>query len=319
MAGPQTWRSELLERLGALLAVVCGAGLFATLIISEWLTQRTLGPIGKLARDAGRIDARRLSERLGVAHPEDEVGQLARAINGMLERLETAFERQRRFARDASHELRGPLTGLIAHLELARGAGPDAGGADHLGLALERAQRLRDLIEKLLLLARQDSDQPVGLRDDVNLRECLVHVAADFPPEQQRRIEFSPAGPGREDLLVRANEELLHSMFRNIIENALKFSPPESKVQVRLRSEDGWHAVEVRDAGPGIRPELRAQAFEPFVRLEGSPGVAGAGLGLSIVRWIAKVHGARVEIESVAEGPGTCFTVQMPNAPAGPA
>ena len=316
VAGPQEWRTELLERLGLLLAAVCGAGLAATLVISEWLTHRTLGPIGGLAREAGRIDDRRLSERLQVAHPDDEIGHLALAINGMLDRLEAAFERQRRFARDASHELRGPLTGLIAHLELARSVGSEA-EAGHLGLALERAQRLRELVEKLLLLARQDSDQPVGLRDDVNLRECLMHVAADFPEHQQRRVELLPAGKGDEDALVRANEELLHSMFRNIVENALKFSPTDSAVRVSVRSGDGWHEVEVTDAGPGIAPELRARVFEPFVRVGSSAAIEGAGLGLSIVRWIAQIHGARVQVEAVPGKSGTRFTVQMPCAPAG--
>lgn len=314
VASPHKWRSELLSKLGLLLVGVCGAGLGATLIISAWLTHRTLGPIGRLAREAECIDDRRLSERLQVTNPEDEIGQLARAINGMLDRIETAFERQRRFARDASHELRGPLTGLIAHLELARSVNSETGDG-HLGLALERAQRLHDLVEKLLLLARQDSDQPVGLRDDVDLQECLRHVAADFPAGQQRRIELLPAEAGAEEPLVRANEELLHSMFRNIIENALKFSPAGSPVRVRVQARNGWQAVEVQDGGPGIAPELQARVFEPFIRGQGSAAVEGAGLGLSIVRWIAQIHGAQVQVEPVPGGPGTRFTVRMPSAP----
>lgn len=314
VAGPHHWRTQVLRNLGVLLAVVCGAGLLATLIISEWLTHRTLGPIGGLAREAGRIDDRRLSERLRVAHPEDEIGHLALAINSMLDRIETAFERQRRFARDASHELRGPLTGLIAHLELAEAAHPPTGDG-HLALALERAQRLRDLVEKLLLLARQDSDQPVGLRDDVDLRECLLNVAADFSAEQAERIELSPAPASAHDTLVRANEELLHSMFRNILENALKFSPADATVNVRLASRNGWHVVDVEDRGPGIPDDLRARVFEPFIRLGGSAKVEGAGLGLSIVRWIAQIHGARIHIDSSGGTTGTRFTVELPEAP----
>jgi signal transduction histidine kinase len=317
-AGPHNWRSEMLRQLGLLLAAVCGAGVLATIAISEWLTHRTLVPIARIARDTGRIDDRRLSERLQVAHPDDEIGHLALAINGMLDRIETAFERQRRFARDASHELRGPLTGLIAHLELALGQARDAAAAGHLDLALERAQRLRELIDKLLLLARQDSDKPVSLRDDVSLRECLEHVAADFPAAYQRRIRLLPAGSGHDEMFVRANEELLHSMFRNIIENALKFSPPDSPVQVRLWPVDGWQAVEVLDTGPGIPEEFRGRVFEPFVRLGGSASVEGSGLGLSIVHWIVQIHGARIEIDPAPGGPGTRFTVQIPSAPAGP-
>src|SRR5207244_8291694 len=136
---------------------------------------------------------RRLSERLEGGRPDDEIGILVQAINGMLDRIERAFERQRRFARDASHELRSPLTGLIAQLELARSYLPAQGDAGpHLDRALERGQRLRDLIDKLLLLARQESDQPVGMRDDIEIDEFLGNVVADFPDPERERIRLSP-------------------------------------------------------------------------------------------------------------------------------
>lgn len=313
---PQQWRRDLLEHLGLLLAAVCTAGVGATLVLSEWLTRRTVGPIARIAGAAGRIDDRRLSDRLSMDQPDDEIGQLIGAINGMLNRIETAFERQRRFARDASHELRGPLTGLIAQLELGRGDLP-AGHptARHLSLALERSQRLRDLLDKLLLLARLDSDQPLNLRDDVELRECLTNVSEDFTEEQRHRIELHVADDGHDGGFVQANEELLHSMFRNIVENALKFSPAGSPVVVRLVTGKDGYSVEVSDRGPGIPPAVRDQVFQPFVRLAGSSSIEGAGLGLSIVRWIADVHAARLRIGAGPDGMGTCFAVDLPSSP----
>jgi signal transduction histidine kinase len=331
VADEHSWRHGLRRQLGALLLIVCGSGLVAAWLISMWLAHQTLQPIGLIARKARLIDERRLSDRLTGGRSNDEIGLLVGAINGMLDRIENAFERQRRFARDASHELRGPLTGVIAQLELARGrASTPQQLAESLDQALERSQRLRDLVEKLLLLARQESDQPVNMRDDLDISECVENVVADFPAEQRQRIRVCTArrhgdgalpnaddgSPDEVDHFIRGNEELLHAMFRNVLENALKFSEPHTSVDVVVRYVDGAAVVEVTDLGQGIPAAARDQIFEPFVRLHDSerPRVAGSGLGLSIVRWVALLHQAQVSVRPGPNGVGTLFSIALPIA-----
>ena len=315
VADEHTWRHGLLRELGALLLIVCGGGLVIAWLMSVWLTHETLLPIGMIARKARLIDEKRLSDRLTGGRSNDEIGLLVDAINGMLDRIENAFERQRRFARDASHELRGPLTGLIAQLELARGpAASSQQLAASLDQALERSQRLRDLVEKLLLLARQESDQAVNMQDDLDVVECLENVVADFPDEQRKRIRVQPTAGNNQDHFVRGNEELLHAMFRNVIENALKFSDAHTCVDVKVEYQDGSALVEVLDRGQGIPPVARNQVFEPFVRLRDPehPPVPGSGLGLSIVRWVALIHHAQLQVDPGQDGIGTAFRIKLP-------
>jgi signal transduction histidine kinase len=317
----QRWRHGLMRELGWILAGVCGSGLIAAWLLSVWLAERALQPMGSIARKARLIDEKRLSDRLSGGRPDDEIGILVGAINGMLDRIEQAFERQRRFARDASHELRGPLTGLISQLELARSqlpSGDTAGG--HLDRALERGQRMRDLIDKLLMLARQESDQPVAMRQDIEIDECMGNVVADFPDSLRERIRLSPLDGQGDGRFVHGNEELLHAMFRNIIENALKYSGPEERVDVSIRQDDTSIQVEVSDRGAGIPSAAREKIFEPFVRLRAgaTSQVEGSGLGLSIVKWIADLHRVRLEIDCKA-GEGTRFRVILPEAKEAPA
>lgn len=313
------WRQGLMSKLAWLLLLVCCAGGLAAWLLSIWLAERALKPMGDIARKARSIDEKKLSERLTGGRPDDEVGLLVGAINGMLDRIEAGFERQRRFARDASHELRSPLTGLIAQLELARnGLAPGSPGLASLEQAMERGQRLRDLVEKLLLLARQDASQAITMRDDVDLRECVEHVVTDFNDPQRSRIQLTCATNGHPetDMFVRGNDELLHAMFRNLIDNGLKFS--SGPVRVAITPERETIAVDVVDFGPGIPAAARQQVFEAFVRLHDA-NVTGSGLGLSIVQWIAKLHHAVVSIDSADGQIGTRFTVRLPRTAAAPA
>src|SRR5690606_7204442 len=160
-----------------------------------------------------------------------------------------------------------------------------------------RSQRLRDLVEKLLLLARQDASQAITMRDDVDLRECVEHVVTDFTDPQRSRIELrcETNGHPEADMFVRGNDELLHAMFRNLIDNGLKFS--SGPVRVAIAPERDAIAVDVVDFGPGIPAAARQQVFEAFVRLHDA-NITGSGLGLSIVQWIAKLHRAHVAIDS---------------------
>jgi signal transduction histidine kinase len=182
----------------------------------------------------------------------------------------------------------------------------------HLDRALERGQRLRDLVDKLLLLARQESDQPVAMRQDIDVGEFIRNVVTDFPDPLRQRIVVQAVSPVRSDCFVNGNEELLHAMFRNIVDNALKFSG-DQPVIVSVATHGGTVRVEVEDRGPGIPPALQEQIFTPFVRLRSATAaqVQGSGLGLSIVKWIAELHHAKLEIHS-ENGQGTRFSVELP-------
>jgi signal transduction histidine kinase len=232
----------------------------------------------------------------------------------MLRELDTArgetesmLARQRRFVADASHELRTPLTSVLANLELlADSLHGDQGEAARA--ALRSSQRMRRLVADLLLLARTDVGRVVQ-RTPCDLAQIVVEAAGELGPvsaEHDILLEAHPA-------IVEAARDELHRLAINLMENALRHTPPGTSIRVWTGTADGQAMLIVEDDGPGVPAELAPTIFERFVRGTGDRG-GSFGLGLAIVRAVAESHGGSVTLESTGEGRGARFVVRLPEA-----
>jgi len=297
-----------------LIGVLAGTGL--ALFAGVMIARRAMAPIAQLTGAAAEI-ARTRDPSLAIPEPqaEDEVAELARTLESMLHELnaarqetEATLARQRQFVADASHELRTPLTSVLANLELLadtlRGDQGEAAAA-----ALRSSQRMRRLVADLLLLARRDGAQEV-VRTPCNLAQIVVEAAAELGPVSEHHAIFLDAQPA----LVSGSRDELHRLAINLIENALRHTPPGTDITVATSTaSSGDVELVVEDNGPGIDPELAATLFERFVRGTGDRG-GSFGLGLAIVQAIAQGHGGTVALERSKAPTGARFVVRLPAA-----
>jgi two-component system, OmpR family, sensor kinase len=293
-----------------LFGVLAGSGL--ALLAGMAIARRAMAPIAALTRTAETI-ARTRDPSLSVPQmqAEDEVSELARTLEGMLRELDAArgetesmLARQRRFVADASHELRTPLTSVLANLELlAESLHGDEGEAARS--ALRSSQRMRRLVADLLLLARTDVGRVVQ-REPCDLAQIAVEAAAELGPvsaEHEIVLDVQP-------VTVEAARDEIHRLTINLLENALRHTPPGTRIRVATASDGAEATLTVEDDGPGVPPELTPTLFERFVRGAGDRG-GSFGLGLAIVKAVAETHGGSVELQS-PESRGARFVVRLP-------
>ncbi|GAC1434751.1 MAG: HAMP domain-containing sensor histidine kinase [Solirubrobacteraceae bacterium] len=308
VALPLREADQTLAKLVEVEALVIAGVLLALGVAAMIVVRLGLRPLDRMERTAGEIAAGELSRRVSPATPRTEVGRLGLALNGMLERLEQAFEarqqsedRLRRFLADASHELRTPLASIRGYAELFRmGASTDAEGTRRaMRRIAEESRRMGLLVDDLLTLARLDEARALA-REPVDLAALArdaVHDARASAPD--RTISLSAP----EDAIALGDADRLAQVLANLLRNTLVHTPPGSPVEVAVAPEGDRWAVEVRDHGPGL-PEVEARKlFERFWRAEGGRerGRGGAGLGLAIVSEIVEAHGGSV---SAANAPG---------------
>lgn len=301
-------------------AGVIGATLLASLA-GVAIARRAMRPISSLTATARTItETGDPSSHMPQPRADDEVGELARTLEQMLRSLdaarserEAALKRQREFVADASHELRTPLTSILANLELLQTTLRDADQGEERAMvnsALRSSGRMSRLVGDLLLLARADAGR-IAARTRCDLAEAAGNAAAEVAPtigERQLRIENDRPLP------VDGNPDELHRMVLNLLDNAVRHTPPGSTIELRLRTESSDAIVEVADDGPGVPIELREQIFERFVRGDGPADTAvggGSGLGLAIVNAVAKSHGGEAEVSESKLG-GALFRIRLP-------
>jgi two-component system OmpR family sensor kinase len=300
-------------------------GLLLSAFMGALLAQRALSPIHAITRIAVQITrADDLSRRIPHLGPPDEVGQLAGAFNEMLERLESIFRAQQRFVADVSHELRTPLTTIRGNIDLLR----RMGGADlaSLDAIQDETNRMVRLVGDLLMLARADAGHLPIAHEPVEIDVVLIEVAqqARVLAGEQLDIDVEcPTSEYTEPLIVLGDADRLKQLLLNLADNAIKHTPDGGSVSLCIIRNDGWVRVTVTDTGAGIPPEDLPHIFGRFYRAEksrwrkpssnqASPGI-GAGLGLSIARWIAEAHHGRIEVQSEL-GKGSAFHVWLPLA-----
>jgi signal transduction histidine kinase len=305
-----------------LLGILVAGGLLAVVVaaVSGGLLSRTaLRPIDRITQTALTISRTEdLSRRLDVSGPADEVGRLAATFNEMLGRLETLFRTQRRFIADVSHELRTPLTIVQGNVDLLRrGAAKDPEARRETLADIEaEVARMSRLVADLLLLARVDAGVDLE-KEPVELDTLLLEIY-----RQARLISDGvDVKLGHEDqAVVLGDADRLRQLFLNLVDNALKYTPPGGQVTLSLYREEAWVLVVVADNGIGIPaedlepgPNGISLIFERFYRADPARSRAqgGSGLGLSIAHWITQAHGGAIDVQSEV-GRGSTFTVRLP-------
>ena len=290
---------------GSILALLAGLA----------IARRAMRPIVELSDVAREIERTRDPRRM-LPHPEaeDEIAVLARTLEGMLHALDAArgeteamLDRQREFVADASHELRTPLTSVLANLDLLAEE-LDGEQAETAEAALRSTRRMRRLVADLLLLARADANR-VAPRKPTDLSDVLVEAVHELGPV----TEGHELSVHAERVVVNGSGDELHRLVLNLVENAVRHTPPGTHVRASTGLRDGRALLIVEDDGPGIPAELQQRIFERFVR-GGRDGGRGSGLGLAIVRSVAESHGGTVSIEPTRGTRGTRFVIRLPVA-----
>ena len=284
------------------------------LIAGHFISTRILNPIRAITRTAGSIEVERLGQRLTIPRARDELSELARTFNRMLERLQEGFVQQQRFVSDASHELRTPLTVILGYSDMLSRWGREDKEILEEGITAVRseAENMQQLIEKLLFLARADQKRQAVHKESVLLTEIL----ADTMEKMQMVTSSHEVTLAKNDeAVVNADPVLLRQLFRIFLENSRKYTPPGGHIRVASALSDDGKAVTVTlsDDGIGIAKEHQAHIFDRFYRVDSSrtKETGGSGLGLSIARWIADQHNIHIALTS-AEGEGTTITLTIP-------
>ena len=318
------------ERALSLLRTYSAAGLALLFLASlgvGWLVAgRVLAPIGRITQVARDIQATDLSRRIALRGPPDELKELADTFDAMLSRLDDAFDGQRRFIQEASHELRNPLAVMRTNLDVALAdPDPDPDEMRHtIDVVNRSAGRLSRLVDDLLVYGRQGA--PAHERVPVDLGELCVDAAAEFQvPAQARSLTLavnsgSTTGDPGAGLAVAWGDRLaLGQILTNLLANAVRLAPEGSTITVAVPSAPGWAGLQVADEGPGIPADQRDLVFQRFWRGDTSTARAEgrSGLGLAIVDQIVRDHGGHVDLQPSPSG-GSVFTVWLPAAPLRP-
>jgi heavy metal sensor kinase len=318
IAAPLGARDRMLRRLAWMLATITLAVGTATFAGGWWLGGRMVRPVDEIIDQAETMQAGTLGRRITAHVDIREYERLVDVLNRLLARLEDAFAVQRRFTADASHELRSPLTVLKGEIELALRRERDATEYRRvLSSNLQEVDRLARIAEELLTLARSDSGvlEPRYQATDAAARTQAI-VDRLRPDADDKNIALHM----RADRAVRAvlDPALFDQLVWNLVENAVKFTPADGRVDVAVTSDAHEVVLEVRDNGPGIPADAVERIFERFYRVDAARtntlGASGTGLGLAIVRAIAEIHGGTARAANVPEG-GALLRVSLPANP----
>ena len=281
--------------------------------VGDFMAGRALEPISRMAQRAQTITADRLHERLPVGDPADEIGKLAVVFNGTFERLEEAFDRLKRFTADASHELRAPLTALRSVGEVGlRDPRTADEYRDIIGSMLEETSRLTRLVDDLLALSRLDSGRTRLTPEPTDLRALATDVAAHLGVlAEEKGVELRVRGP--EATMVLADRHTLRQAVINVLDNAIKYSPPGRPVDIVVHADSGHGVLSVTDEGPGIAKEHHRRIFDRFYRVDKARNrdIEGTGLGLAIAQGAVAASHGEIHVES-AEGRGSRFVIRIP-------
>lgn len=305
-------RSKLANLLKVLLFTFL-FGVLLTFLVGRWYASRALRPVRRLVGAMRRIGPTELDHRVPVGVSQDEIAELGRSFNELLERLQDAFAAQRNFIANASHEMRTPLTTISGQIEvlMMRDREP-AAYRQALRSVLDDMHALNRLADRLLLLAQAENESTTTTFAPVRIDEVLWSARNEVQRTDARyRVSVHIADVEDEgDLLVHGNEALLRSLVSNLMENACKYSD-DGCAAVRLSGPGRELLIEVSNTGEGIGPEHHERIFEPFYRARNTGGARGHGIGLSLVRRIVQLHGGSIALRS-GPGEGATFSVALP-------
>jgi signal transduction histidine kinase len=319
-AGSMAMVEQYLHGLRASLLLIVGITVIVAFASGWWLAGAVLRPIDRITRTAREIgDDRDFSRRVLHSGPDDELGQLASTFNDMLSALQDAYDsvaealhRQQAFVADASHELRTPLTTIRGNSELLR-RDPPINDDDHCAVVsdiVSETERLMGLVDELLILARSDANRQLEV-GPVSLAPLLDDLLRQMTLIEPDRLVTVAPGNG---YVAIGNGAALKQVLLNLVENALKHTPPDTEVEVAVTTTNGCVAIRVRDSGPGIDPAHLPHLFERFHRGDTARTSPGSGLGLAIAKTLTESQGGTLEVDT-ALGNGTTFNVMLPALP----
>ena len=300
----------------ALVLVSLSVGVWImALIFGRRLSRRALRPVTTMADAAHAIGGDEVEQRLPVPRTDDELEELGQSINGLLDRLQVSFERQRRFTGDASHQLRTPLTAILGQVELALRQDRDVEEYKRvLGVVQRKTRHLRQIVESLLFLARSDNETMAPMLEKIDLVPWLsAHLGSwqETGRGGDLKLDFETALP----MPIRVQPALLAELVNNLLDNAARYSEPGTPIRVNLGRDEATASLTVEDRGIGIAADEISLLFEPFyrsaaARTRGGPGL---GLGLAVAERLARSFDAKIEVSSQV-GVGSRFTLRLPLA-----
>ena len=284
-----------------------------------FLARKSLAPVVAMANQCERIGAENLDERLTEVDHRNELGRLVFAFNSLLSRLQASFEIQRRFMADASHELRTPVAIIRgeAEVSLSHELRTAEEYRESLAIVQDEGKRLARIVEDLFTLARADTGQYPVERSNMYLDETVgqcVRSVDSLVAQHGLRLTYETSAP---ELFFRGDEGLVQRMTLNILDNAIKYTPRGGSIEVRLGRYGSLCQLAISDTGIGIPPELQSRVFERFFRADlarsrnAERNGSGAGLGLSIARWIAELHGGNLVLDNSGNA-GSTFVISLP-------
>jgi heavy metal sensor kinase len=314
VAAPMTEAARNLAHLRLLFLISIPSALVLASVAAYIITRSAFRPIATMVATARQISASNLDQRLLVPPANDEIRQLAETLNGMIERIDSAFNAQRQFIADASHELRTPLTIIYSELEFAKRRVADGETIESLQNSLSEIDRLARMAESLLLLARLDSSTSLMTFSPVRLDELLPEcVQLVNKIAEQKGIQIKVHVD--EAVEIQGDSERLKSALLNLLDNAVKYSQTGGEVRVSLSiltSPYKQAQVTVADNGHGISPDDLPHIFERFYRASSNRGQgSGSGLGLAIAQRVISLHSGNIRVASELSE-GTVFTVNLP-------
>jgi heavy metal sensor kinase len=305
-----------LEAQWRTLVEACAIGVpfvLAAAAIGGWFLGRSgLRPLAIIAEQARGVTARTPDKRIRVEGAGPELDAVAASFNHVLERLGTALATQRQFMADASHELRTPVSIMrtAADVTLSQAQRDESEYRDALVVVAEQSSRLARLVDDMLVLARADAGGYPMVRAEVDLDGIVDDCVREFSPRAvAKNIHMTSRV---QPVSVLADAALLRRMLGNLLGNALTYTPTGGSVDVSIVARAGLVSIHVADTGPGIADGDRQRVFDRFVRLDPARAEGGAGLGLSIARWIAEAHGGQVELLTSGPG-GSVFAATLPS------
>jgi len=288
------------------------AAILVSMALGMWVSDRLIKPIEHITHTAASIvNANDLSTRIPYDGPMDEIGHLAQVFNQTMGRLEQLFSVQQRFVGDVSHELRTPLTSILGNLELMKRYGYDQ---ESLEAVYREADRMRRMVNDLLLLARADNGELKVVRQPMALDALVLEVYEEthvLAAKRQLKILLGKL----EDVPIEGDADRLKQLLLNLVNNAIKFTPDGGSITLEAYQQAGRGLLLVSDTGIGISEADQKRIYDRFFQADHSrvhrEGHDGAGLGLSIVRWIVQAHDGQIQVSSTL-GQGTSFTVSLP-------
>ena len=293
-------------------------GLLAAAVASWFAADRAILAIRDINQLAAQTTPEHLDHRVDPSAMDNELGDMARNINQMLDRLESGFAAQQRFIHDASHELKTPVSVLLSEAQVMEMVKPTPQDYQKFVRSVQQEmQRLGRLIESLLMVTRSDGRNLVTMNHIGSVNDLVVEtVSRNMSLARQHQINISVQLPMPEDapngLAIRGDAELCDAMIGNLIRNAIKYSPANTTVWVKVIPKNEHVSVQVSDEGPCIPEEERDAIFKRFVRGSTAGPRQGSGLGLAIARSVAELHGGQIHVDAIRDKHGCVFSVDLP-------